>query len=395
MNQQRIKLLWNRRRTYSWIFIEQALVFAVLVYSMMEVASKANEYFYPGNLDVSNVCGVGIQLPDSLKNDEAAAKERYVMQQVAAMPYVEAMYKGYYSSPFNRPASNNRTDSLTYRGSKHRFYLKTSDENFQRVFKPQLIAGSWFEDKPNADGSYPAVVTIGLAEQLDMSNPIGQQLTYKGHTFTICGVMHDFKTFTFDATQPSAILANSAFVGTRIADRFEEAIRIKEGRMNDFIAAYWQLWDNEYKDVNGVQITYYSLDDSSKIERTLTLLGLLVTVIPALFLLVFAFIGTFSLVYKQSKRRIGEYSLRIAMGESKAGIKRLVLLENLALTCLALLPGLVVWSYLFFKVYSGGSELVWALVAGMVVMVSFSLISSYYPAKLAASIQPAEGLHYE
>ncbi|MDR1092306.1 MAG: hypothetical protein LBL79_14655, partial [Prevotella sp.] len=61
---QIFKLLWARRKDYIWIFLEQILVFIVLLYCFVQVFVKLEQYLDPGNLSVKNVSMVAI-IPDN------------------------------------------------------------------------------------------------------------------------------------------------------------------------------------------------------------------------------------------------------------------------------------------------------------------------------------------
>ena len=143
MNKHILKLIWNRRKDYIWIFAEQILVFVILFYCITEVYIKLEQYLYPGNLNVENVASLDIMPNRSEINSEEGKadfleKYKHIMDKVENSPYVEVIHKGYYTIPGNRPSSNNRRDSLTYRGNKYPFYIKTSDGNFQKIFRVKI-----------------------------------------------------------------------------------------------------------------------------------------------------------------------------------------------------------------------------------------------------------------
>ena len=43
-----LKLMWNRKRSLAWIFIEQILVFAVMLWSFIILVEPISNYFSKG-----------------------------------------------------------------------------------------------------------------------------------------------------------------------------------------------------------------------------------------------------------------------------------------------------------------------------------------------------------
>jgi ABC-type antimicrobial peptide transport system permease subunit len=113
--------------------------------------------------------------------------------------------------------------------------------------------------------------------------------------------------------------------------------------------------------------------------------------IPTVFLFIFAFLGTFGVVWMQSKKRISEFGLRIAFGCTPARMMRSVIFENLKLTTFAMLPGLIVIANLYAFAPKGW-EWSAAVGAAIVIMWLFSAVSAWYPAWKAAKVPPVEAL---
>lgn len=400
MIKQTFKLLWNRRKDYIWIFLEQILTFIVLLYCFVQVISKMDQSFAPGNLSVKNVSTVAI-IPDNNGMNhqdwkDFMEKSKMVERRMVESGYVEAIHKGYYSVPLNRQASYNFQDSLTYNGQKYKFYIKTSDDKFPVVFKPNMIAGTWYKDETFADGVYPAVVTKTLVEELGVNDPIGMKLNYRGRDFRVTGVMHDFKTFTYDDATPTAIFAHSAFIGTNFDNNAETAILVKEGQMANFISGYWKEAMAAFLG-KAHQPYAADMEDSKKDSNITTYMMLLVTIIPTLFLIIFAFLGTFSLIYRQSKKSTGEYGLRMALGSTKSNLQKFVFIQSCLLTTVAMVIGCIISVNLYLVVFPeiAFTTYLTAVFAAMLLMFLFAIVSVWYPAQYAAKIQPAIALKQE
>jgi len=400
MNKHILKLIWNRRKDFVWIFAEQILVFVILFYCLSEVYSKLEKQLNPGNLNVKNVCIVAILrnygiLHSDADNEDFYKKYDYVMNKIKNSPYIEAVHKGYYTVPENRTSSENRKDSLDYKGNKYKFYVKTSDGNFQKVFRVKMPEGTWYKDEAFADGTYPVVLTKSLVEELGLTAPLGVKLNYQGHDFTVTGIMNDYKSFVFDDAMPSAIFANAALKDNeRISNSLETAMLIKKGQMSEFANYFWQEATKAFPE-KGYQFLIYDLGKSSQDEVFgVYTLVFLTAVIPTLFLTIFAFLGTFSLMYRQSKKSTGEYGLRIALGSTKNGLKSMVLRQSLIIILISALAGSILglnlYLFLFPEIELPLIGAAW--LSTLLLMALFSFVSVWYPAHIAAKTQPAEAL---
>jgi len=339
-----------------------------------------------------------MQTPSDTDNADFSKKRDYVLEKIKNSQYVEAVHEGYYTVPGNRPASNNRRDSLDYKGHKYKFYVKTSDGNFQKVFHVKMLEGTWYKDEAFADGAYPVVLTKSLVEELGLTAPLGVKLNYQGHDFTVTGVINDYKSFVFDDVMPSAIFANAALKDNeQISNGLETALLIKKGQMGEFANYFWQEATKAFPG-KGHQFVIFDLGKSSRDEVFgVYTLVFLTAVIPTLFLTIFAFLGTFSLMYRQSKKSIGEYGLRIALGSTKSGLKSMVLRKSLIIILISALAGSIIGLNLYLFLFP---EIELPLVGAawlstLLMMVLFSFVSVWYPAHVASKTQPAIALKQE
>ncbi|MDR1090586.1 MAG: ABC transporter permease, partial [Prevotella sp.] len=366
----------------------------------VQVFVKLEQYLDPGNLSVKNVSMVAI-IPDNngmTQEDweDFGTKSGMIQERMLAGNYVEAVHQGYFSVPLNRPASYNFQDSLTYNRQKYKFYIKTSDDKFPVVFKPLMITGTWFKDEAFTDGVFPAVVTKTLVEKLGVNEPVGMLLSYQGRNFRVTGVMPDFKTRTYDESTPTAVFAASAFKDTRFESNAEMAILIKDGQMRNFINAFWKeaLAAFPGKAYQPFAADMEELNKDSNIE---TYLILLITVIPTLFLIIFAFLGTFSLMYRQSKRSTGEYGLRMALGSTRNNLRKFVFIQSCLLTSIAAAIGCFISVNLYLIVFPevAVTTFIIAVMATIILMFLFAIASVWYPAYAASKTQPAIALKQE
>jgi ABC-type antimicrobial peptide transport system permease subunit len=323
-------------------------------------------------------------------------KSKAIEERILSSNYVEAVHNGFYSVPLNRPASNNFQDTLIYNRQKYKFYIKTSDDKFPIVFKPKMISGTWYKDEAFTDGVFPAIVTKTLVEKLGVNEPIGMKLSYQGRNFRVTGVIPDFKTKTYDKSTPTAIFAASAFKDTRFDTNAETAILVKDGQMKNFINLFWKEAIAAFPD-KGHQPFANDMEDIDKDSNMYTYLMLLITIIPTLFLITFAFLGTFSLMYRQTKKSIGEYGLRMALGSTGNNLQKFVFAQSCLLSTIAISIGCLLSVNLYIIVFPevAITTFIIAVMATIILMFLFTIVSVWYPAYTASKTQPAIALKQE
>ena len=70
-----IKLIWNRKRSLAWIFIEQMLVFIVLSLCFTSFPNRLKQHFSKGNIPVDNIVIIDYNKNDRRIDDEREANE--------------------------------------------------------------------------------------------------------------------------------------------------------------------------------------------------------------------------------------------------------------------------------------------------------------------------------
>jgi ABC-type antimicrobial peptide transport system permease subunit len=222
------------------------------------------------------------------------------------------------------------------------------------------------------------------------------KLNYQGHDFKVTGVMHDFKTRTYDTPTATAIFASAAFKDTRFDRNAETAILVKEGQMKNFVNLYWKEAIAAFPGKSH-QPFAADMEDLSKDVDIETYIILLVTVIPTLFLVAFAFLGTFSLMYRQSRKSTGEYGLRMALGSTRNGLQKFVFTQSCLLTAMAMAIGCLISVNLYLTVFPEVAvpTFIMAVLSTVALMFLFAVVSVWYPARTASKIQPAIALKQE
>ena len=382
-----LTLLWNRRLSLAWIFIEQTLVFGVLLFCFTVDIDRIKRYHSKGTIRMDNIIGVGyMELENLRKSDEDNdAQFRSMVERMKEWPTVDLIsISGYGAAP---GGGGVRYDSISFNERRYRANVRYCDENYYRVFSPKLTEGQWFRDAA-AYETPPALITQLLADNLGLTgSPIGQSVFYNGITYRITGVVEAFK----ERSSYEQLATMFVPVSTDPKPPQTYAIKYKEGQGVDFSKAFVAEF---YKNFPSDQFQPAFLDFSKMLALTNLMeysFRIYVLVIPTAFLLIFAFLGTFGLVWVQSKKRMSELGLRMALGCTPARLQRTIIIENLILTNFAMLPGLIVMANLYAFAPKGWEWIV-AVGAAIVLMWLFAAFSAWYPAWKASRVQPVEAL---
>jgi len=384
-----IKLIWNRKRSLAWIFAEQTLVFGVLLLVFTSQVDRFTRFHSKGTINMNNIAVIGLlelDKPQQRAEEETMTQFLSMVERIKEWPSVELVSIN--RSGGSPGMGNSRRDSISFNGRRFSVNLRFCDENFFRMFSPKLTEGQWFRYSEAFDEIAPAIVTQLLADRIGLTgSAIGQNIYFDGRTYRITGVVEAFKD------RASYEQLATMFVPASIdVDRgWEVVVKYKSGQGDVFAKAFMAEF---YKNFSGDRFQPFMMDFTKAMVQMNFMeysFHIYILLIPAMFLLIFAFMGTFGLVWVQSKRRMSEFGLRMAMGCTPARLIRSIIFENLILTAFAMLPGLIVMVNLYAFAPKGW-EWIAAVCAAIVIMFLFAAVSAWYPAWKAAKVQPVEAL---
>ena len=388
-----IKLIWNRKRSLAWIFIEQVLVFGILLLCFTNAVESVTRHFSKGNINLDNIAIINVIPFDKNSLDDEEDKEGYyaqintILERVKNWPSVELIsINGQGAVP---TMGSHKVDTISFNERRFGAYIKYCDENYPRVFPIKITEGQWFR---NADASLEissALITQRLAERMGFTgSAIGQTVHFNGRVYRIAGIVEALKDRPEEEAQAAMFIPYLSY--TDVEGNMSYAVKFKSGMYPEFAKAYIEEF-YRYFPRDQYMPMLAILSQMSGMLGFFSLIKVYMLGIPTAFLLIFAFMGTFGVIWVQSKKRMGELGLRIALGCTPARLMRTIILENLILTSFAMLPGLIVIAGLYAYSLSGW-EWMAAVGAAIVMMWLFSAVSAWYPARQAAKVQPVEAL---
>jgi hypothetical protein len=389
-----LKMLWNRRRNYYGIFVEQLLVAIILMLSIVSLSEAVKKYTIPGMLHVKNTVFIGYMFNRANQPEENPEQNmKTITENIKKLPFVESVSASFNFIPYLRNDwiyEYYLSDSVHIDDKHFKTIIKETDEFAADVFKIRMEEGVWFENRALPDGSAPTVITRQFADKAGWTSCTGKKLTLNARIYTITGVVEGLKQEPFIPSPVAIVVPQYLAIGHNAHGGYEYAARIKPGYQKDF----FQAFEKEFKRVFSSKEVEPLMHDMQAMKDTwvsFSVLDIALQCIPTVFLFIFAFIGTFGLYWMVSRKRMKEFALHLAIGSIKRQLMFLVIGESLLVTFIAIIPALLL-SYFIY-------EYTWVHVIGVsitvLVMLLFSFISAWYPAWAVSRVNPAEALQYE
>lgn len=413
------KLIWNQRKSNTWIFFETVLVFTILWFCcdyLYYMGSRATE---PKGFDTEHVYQVKLRFKtqDEItvpREERMSEFDRFqtMKTRLKLHPAVEAVGLSRLSAPYD--GSSALSDGFVVNGDSLRSSIRLGyfDRGFLDVFKLKLLQGDltgWDESTTgnevlingDAQGMFEniPVEQVNSLTNRDRDNPVRYQLK---------GVIERTKDRDYN---PYVAHLYRPFSRTGGFGQPDLSIRIKpEYDKKDFAEKFVnemrEQLDLDATSLGGL-IPYKDKRDTAMRREDGQVSGILSV---TGFLVVNIFLGMIGTFWFRSQTRRSEIGLRMAIGSSRKKIQSLMVLETLVIVFLATLVGMVLaanlnkgdllssigmpmehWQADKFPIQR--YLINYLLTFGFLAIISVAAV--WYPARQAAKTQPAETLHEE
>lgn len=395
-----LKPLWKRKSRNLLLSLEICLAFIVVFAIAAGAARYYQLYQLPTGFAYADVWSVQLQLPDDggIKND-AVLYDKF-KRALQALPEVEqvafAAYAPYehatWTSEFYVPESAVGSVSNI---------MQVSDDFFATV-SMSLLEGRWFSSADEGAAEKPVVVNRRFAEAMFPGESALGKIIYYGKagnkdrtSFKVTGVFDYFRN-------QGEFMAPTPFVLTRFSPISDDAglrtvlLKVKAGTSR----AFESTLSTQLKRVrNDWSYRISPLSDRRAAMWRDSMAPLIVVSVVAAFLLLMVAFGLFGVLWQNTTQRIPEIGIRRAAGATRVDIYGQIIIEQVLLTSMAMLVGLILLVQLpITGVF--GEHLSWPLfliaaVGSMTIMAMVSVLCALYPAWRASRLSPTEALHYE
>ncbi|HEU4851356.1 MAG TPA: ABC transporter permease [Telluria sp.] len=388
-----LKLTWKRKSRNLMLSLEILLAFAVVFAVTASAIVALRLYQIPIGFSTEDVWAVEMSSSrDEFKLDPGLY-ERF-KQSVEELPEVERVAFTT-STPFTMSSWTSDLQSTATAQRLESDLVIVSDDFFE-VAGMTPAEGRWFSDIDNGAAAMPVVINRTLARALFKHAPaVGKQFQRGDTMMKVVGVVEEYR-----GRGELSLPANYAILRSSPgADQFgmhTMLVRLKPGTSRAFetrlqrklmqVRNDWSFRISPLRDLR-----------SSMLKSIVT--PLVVLAVVGAFMLVMVAFGLFGVLWQNTTRRIPEIGLRRAVGASAASIYRQIVAEQMLLSSIAMLAGLVLLVQLpltgALSVVLDWNVFIAAAIVSMLVIYLISLLCALYPGWSASRLSPTEALHYE
>lgn len=324
------------------------------------------------------------------------------------MPGVEAVSFSRFGTPYNTMDNYMalRSDTTGSEAVSCRLYFVSPD--YFDVYRILPTAGSKAALKEGIT-TRTAVITEDVAERLFPGQDAVGKTVYTGNdnqTLTIGAVSRTGRGSEFNKVRPQVFLyqgeANVKAFGANMLPWAEVSVRVKPDADKDFAETFMaqksdqvelgNLYLQNITPLSNIREDALREGKSDMKTRTFILFFLLLNI----------FLGIVGTFWFRTRQRQGEMGLRMALGSTRSQLRMAVLGEGVMLLTLVLIPAsLICLNIALTDLTSTGllgntaGRFIVGILLSYLLIVGMIVAGIWYPANEAASLEPAEALHYE
>lgn len=410
-----LHLIWNQRKSNSWLFAELLLISVSLWYIIDYFLVVVMLSTAPLGFDTTHTYRFQFNAREegaegyiaSEENTQNIGKEVLeALSRIRRMPYVESAALSYMALPYNQYFNTMylSPDSTTKGVSCYTFYV-TPD--YFEVYRIPEAPGSHRSLKEGlADGGIVLTHDAALA-LFENGEAIGQPL-YNQTSWPkkVGAVSRTARNSEFERASARVYLSFSMdqienFPALQLP-WLDVSVRVKPDTPADF--------PDRFMRENSEQLTLGNLylqnitpletirdnilrPDRSKINTRLSIL---------FFLLINIFLGIVGTFWFRTRSRLGEMGLRMALGSTGGGLRKLMIGEGLLLLTVSFIPAVAICLNIALADLIDTKQVdntPWRFAAGVgityLLTATLVIAGIWYPAREAARLEPAKALHEE
>jgi putative ABC transport system permease protein len=384
------KTLWNNRRRNILVFTELFMISLVLVNLTIFLSNMLVVYRIKNCYDAHNVVLVNIYKKNNEDKEITNKSLGNLIQTFGSNSFVESVSISNSAVPYsyNLISNNFRHDS-----DRFQLALRYVDLDYAKVMKITPLKGRWFNETDIGKKAIPIIVSREIDDKYFQGSALGNRIMNTKDTYEIVGVVDPFKRSDIEKPYPFGFLfENQVSWGASVL------IRTKENKTGDMLSVAESQVKSTLNPENWTISSLNSLENMRDKQNDQNYQRNYLSVIIALFIMINIFLGTVGILWYNTNLRIHEIGIKRALGSTRAGIRKLLIAENMFLAGLGLLIVVLIILQIptFFeqkRVEEGVLSLsIWISVATTIILV---LLSTWIPASLASKIHPATALKTE
>jgi len=420
------KIIWTERKINIWILFELILVFCVIWFCVDFISFYAKRYFEPRGFDISNVYHISLGIKEEglqiMSSDDNSKKEELrdnlwiILDKIKQYSEVETACISQSAIPYSNSASSGGVYMDTL--ADYPMWKEVTPEFFE-VYKINIEKGKVFE-WDEITGENVAIIS-GDKDDLFFGKTVGQlymQNLKAGNNddspvYKITGISQKTKKEEFESFDKIFYKPiKKSETGITYITNYEISVRVKSGSAKGFEKRFMKNMQQQL----GIDPYYLSSVTSAEQAREFFMVindydnDFKNIASISTFLLINIFLGVIGTFWFRVQTRRSEIGLRLALGSTQTGVKKLFIFETLLLLFLASLAASVICINIsLIDVLSSmdvpvidreeypvsTSQYITDYVFTFLILGIISIIAVWYPAKKASAIQPAVALKEE
>lgn len=383
------QLAWQRRKANALLILELLVTFMVLFGLASFGLQQLRLYRLPLGFEYRNAWYIEIRTGGRWDVERDAALSLQMQGALKQLPQVDAVHI-FADPPF-------LSDSGSYSSLNRPEYVMNSvlmnevSDGLLEAMGVKLVEGRWFGPQDDGLDGNAAVINRALRDELGTA-AVGTEFRSGGLPLRVVGVFEEFRIdgdfapvqpLLFNRSRPGLPDASSLTVLVKpgVTLQFEDELR----RVLEGIAPQWDYVIDPWDRLRAAHVREYTVP--------LLLGGIVVG-----FLLLLVGCGMLGVLWQNVIRRMPEMGLRRAVGATAAAVRLQVVLELMAMACLALLVGFVIvvqlplsgyWQILDWELF------IRALITSTLVLLVACALFALYPSYQATRRDPVEALRHE
>ncbi len=386
-----LKLMWNKRRANSMIFLEILLAFIVLFGVYGFIAYNLDRYSSPLGFSYEHSVGVRLDFEDDLDSLVVLDLQERIRTELLDLPEVEAAT---WIGPVNPFGGSTWHTGNEIDGQLISTQMMFVDNHFAETAEVTLADGRWFTEEDLLAKYRPMIVNQEFKDRYfpGVASVVDSIFDFSGSEHIIVGMTGDFKyKSNFAENYPLSFFPQ--------ADRLDQnepfemmILRLQPNSLAQVEESIYKLLVDNTK--NPDVVIWDMAKDRRKANRSIVIPMVILIVISA-FLLINIALGLFGVLFTQINRRRAEIGLRKAMGATPGQVTAQFILEVVLVTGAGLLVGT------FFAIQVPFLELLpipgkffyFGIGAAILTIVLIVLLCAFIPSRQAAGLHPADVLH--
>lgn len=411
-----LKQIWNQRKSNSWLFGELLLVAVCLWYIVDYLLVTLYAFTAPIGFDIDHTYKYQFSAREEGAEGYLSPEEHpatvgedlwEAMIRLRQHPSVEAVTLSRFGVPYNgitnyMPLSRDTVEKKT----GCRIYYVTPE--YFDVYRIRPASGSPVALKDGLANNRIILTSDAVARIFHGEKAVGEKVFSADNTWTpeIGAVTEEVRESEFERIRPRVYLnmgeGDIKTIDAGFLPWAEISIRVKPDADRNFAETFMKESSSQVEIGNLYlqSITPVSILREDGIRKDIGEMNTRLSIL--FFLLINIFLGIVGTFWFRTRQRQGEMGLRMALGSTRSQLRTTVLGEGVLLLTIAFIPALVICVNIMLADLTNTvlmDNTLLRFLTGMFItyllIVLMIIAGIWYPANEAASLEPAEALHYE